>query len=100
MTVDQFIAWERNEGCIDFNEEEYYTTEELLDMYKQGVAEHYNEIGIEDNHDYTFEDFTYENDIYAYSDLDYIFMEWDYHTIYSEDDHHVPFVWLVITTGI
>lgn len=98
MTLDEFIAWERKEGLIDFNEELYYSYEEAYSMYKDCLKEHYNESGIEDDHDYTFEDFTDENSIYTYYDLDYIFERWDYRTIYTEEDN-TPFVYVIISTA-
>lgn len=98
MTLDEFMAWERKEGLIDLDEELYYSYEEAYNMYKEGLKEHYNELGVEDNHDYTFEDFTDENSIYTYYDLDYIFESWDYRTIYTEEDN-TPFVYVVISTA-
>ena len=97
MTPDEFIAWGCNEGLIDFNEELYYSYEEAYNMYKEGLKEHYNEPGIEDDHDYTFEDFTNENSIYTHHDLDYIFERWDYRIIYNEEDS-IPFVYVVLST--
>ena len=68
---------------INLNEEELLLEHEAHEMYNELLKDHYDEYP--DDHDYTFNDFRYENDILNVKDLMYdYYFGWDTYPLYEQ----------------
>jgi hypothetical protein len=93
VTYDEYLAWKNNEGYIDFNEEEFLFEDVAKDLYSHMVSEHYKEVI--DDHDYFFEDWLMENEMYTYMDLESWDIDWNSMLIECGDEYI-----LVIALGV
>ena len=70
-TPERVNEFRGGRAYIDLNEEELLLENEAKELYNELLKEHYEDYP--DDHDYTFNDFRYENDILNVKDLMYGF---------------------------
>lgn len=87
--------WLNNEGFIFFEDEEYVTTNDTHLFFDEALRNHYREIGMEDDHNYTFNDWCEENEIYTKWDINHQYGcdNWDWEVVSDENDE---VQWLII----
>lgn len=87
--------WLNNEGFVCLEDEEYYPTTYAHLFFDEALRDHYREIGVEDDHDYTFNDWREENEIYTQWDINHQYCSdnWEWEVIVDENDE---VQWLII----
>lgn len=85
--------WLNNDGFICLEDEEYYPTTYAHLFFDEALQDHYQEES--DDHDYTFNDWCEDHEIYTKWDINHQYGSdgWDWEVINDEDDE---VQWLII----
>ena len=93
ITPKEFADWRNNDGFVCLEEEEYYPTTYAHKFYDEALQDHYQEEA--DDHDYTFNDWCEDHEIYTKWDinLQYGSDGWEWEVIENKDGE---IEWLII----
>ena len=96
ITEKELIEWKKGQGFICFENDEFFTYDSAHELFNERLAEHYNELGIEDDHDYTFRDWCEENEIRDKWDINHWYGgdNWDWDII--EVDIHMYYLIIAV----
>lgn len=85
--------WLNNEGFVNLEDEEYYPTTYAHKFFNEALQDHYHEEA--DDHDYTFNDWCEDHEVYTKWDVNYQYGSdgWEWEVIKNEDDE---VQWLII----
>ena len=85
--------WLNNEGFVNLEDEEYYPTTYAHKFFNEALQDHYHDEA--DDHDYTFNDWCEDHEIYTKWDINHQYGSdgWEWEVIKNEEDE---VQWLII----
>lgn len=93
MTHEEVSEWLHGQGLLCLPEEEYMNNGNAKELFNEMLTDHYNEIGVQDDHDYTFNDWCDENEMFYYQDLISMGRKWNWEIVEIDDiDNYVILV--------